>query len=60
MDLDEIWRCARRIPEEWYERDLDGLHRITEALYRRRSRIRDLITDFRKSKRNPFPNWTEE
>jgi hypothetical protein len=59
MDLDEIWHCARRIPEEWYEHDLDGLHRITQALYKRRLRIRDLITDFRRSKRNPFPNWTQ-
>jgi len=46
-----------RIPAEWYEQDLDGLRRITEALYRRRVRIRDLITDFRRSTRNPFPNW---
>jgi hypothetical protein len=59
MDLGEIWRMARRIPEEWYEHDMDGLHRITEALYKRRHRIRDLITDFRRSKRNPFPNWTQ-
>jgi hypothetical protein len=59
MDLDEIWRFARRIPEEWYEHDSDGLCRITEALYRRRCRIRDLITGFRRSNRNPFPSWTE-
>jgi hypothetical protein len=59
MDLEEIWRIARLIPEEWYEHDLDGLSRITEALHRRRIRIRHLISDFRRSKRNPFPNWTE-
>jgi hypothetical protein len=59
MSLDEIWHFARRIPEEWYEHDLEGLRRITEALYRRRSKIRDLISDFRKSTRNPFPNWRE-
>ncbi len=57
MSLDEIWRFAREIPEEWYEHDLEGLSRITEALYRRRSQIRGLITDFRESTRNPFPNW---
>jgi hypothetical protein len=57
MSLDEIWCVARQIPEEWYEHDLEGLSRITEALYRRRSKIRGLITDFRKSTRNPFPNW---
>lgn len=59
MGLDEIWQLARRIPEEWYEHDLDGLTRLVTTLYRRRSRIRDLITDFRKSNRTPFPNWTE-
>ena len=57
MSLDEIWHVARQIPEEWYEHDLEGLSRITKTLYRRRSRIRGLITDFRKSTRNPFPNW---
>jgi hypothetical protein len=57
MSLDEIWHVARQIPEEWYEHDVQGLSRITEALYRRRSKIRGLITDFRKSTRHPFPNW---
>ena len=28
-------------------------------MYQRRSATRDLITDFRKSTRNPFPNWTD-
>jgi hypothetical protein len=57
MGLDELWHIAYQIPEEWYEHDVEGLSRITEALYRRRSKIRGLITDFRKSTRNPFPNW---
>ena len=30
MDLDAIWRCAADIPEEWYEGDRDGLHRLVE------------------------------
>lgn len=57
LSLDEIWHVAREIPGEWYEHDLEGLGRITEALYMRRSKIRGLITDFRQSTRNPFPNW---
>lgn len=57
MSLDEIWSVARQIPEEWYEHDGEGLRKITEELYRRRSKIRGLITDFRESPRNPFPNW---
>jgi hypothetical protein len=33
---------------------------MVEALYRRRLMIRDLITAFRQSSRNPFPNWDEK
>jgi hypothetical protein len=58
MCSEEIWRYAHRIPAEWYEHDSDGLARICEGLYKRRLLIRDLITAFRKSPRNPFPNWT--
>ena len=59
MEADTIWRCAAAIPEEWYEGDRDGLYRLVEALHRRRGAIRNLITEFRKSSRNPFPNWSE-
>lgn len=52
----EIWRLAD-IPEEWYEGDADGLHRLVETLYARRSIVRSLISEFRESNRNPFPNW---
>jgi hypothetical protein len=57
MDADAIWRCAAWIPEEWYEGNKDGLHRLVEALYNRRRLIRRLISIFRESMRNPFPNW---
>ena len=57
MDSDIIWRCAVDIPEDWYEGDRDGLHRLVEALYRRRCLIRRLISIFRESVRSPFPNW---
>src|SRR5580692_10777615 len=59
MDLDKIWRLAADIPEEWYEGDTDGLHRLVETLYARRSVIRSLVSEFRKSNRNPFPEWRE-
>jgi hypothetical protein len=59
MDLDIIWHCASEIPEEWYEGDRDGLHRLVEALHHRRGAIRQLIGEFRISSRNPFPNWRE-
>lgn len=59
MDAHTIWRCAADIPEEWYEGDRDGLNRLVEALHRRRGAIRNLITQFRRSSRSPFPNWLE-
>ena len=59
MDSDTIWRCAADIPEEWYEGDRDGLHRLVEALYDRRVIIRKLISAFHRSTRNPFPNWQD-
>jgi len=59
MDSDTIWRCAAEIPEEWYEGNRDSLHRLVEALHHRRGAIRNLITEFRRSSRNPFPNWRD-
>jgi hypothetical protein len=58
VGVQEIWEIAGGVPPEWYEFDTDGLHRLVEALHRRRSIIRDLITQFRSSSRNPFPRWT--
>jgi hypothetical protein len=58
IDIDQIWRIAAEIPAEWYEFDTAGVNRLVEALYCRRSIIRALITAFRKSSRNPFPDWT--
>jgi hypothetical protein len=57
INVDEIWGIASNIPPERYEFDADGLHRLVETLYQRRSTIRDLITQFCSSSRNPFPLW---
>jgi hypothetical protein len=59
MDAHAIWQCATEIPEEWYEGDREGLNRLLEALHHRRGAIQKLITEFRRSSRNPFPNWRE-
>jgi hypothetical protein len=59
MDAHTIWRCAADIPEEWCEGDRDGLDRLVQALHQRRGAIRNLITEFRRSSRNPLPNWRE-
>jgi hypothetical protein len=57
MSWFDLWHCASEIPAAWYEKDREGLRRIVEALYERRSLIRTLIEAFRDSSRNPFPNW---
>jgi len=59
MDAQAIWRCAADIPAEWYEGDRIGLERLVETLRHRRPAIRRLIGEFRRSSRNPFPNWRE-
>lgn len=72
MDRDTLWNLAQGMPEEWWNRDKvpdnmpkewwdrkfpSELSRLVETLYQRRSKIRDLITAFRESSRNPFPQW---
>ena len=57
LDYVELWRCAAEIPHEWFEHDGEGLFSLIDTLHQRRSKVRDLITDFRESGRNPFPHW---
>jgi hypothetical protein len=58
-DIIDLWQCAETIPPEWYGYEYGALERLVEELYGRRLMIRDLITAFRQSSRNPFPNWAE-
>lgn len=57
LDINDLWGCAADLPPEWCEPDPDDLPRLIDDLCRRRSKIRDLIAQFRDSSRNPFPNW---
>lgn len=59
MSVDLIWSCAADIPEEWYDGDREGLERLVEKLCQRRQIIRRLISIFRESARNPFPDWKD-
>ncbi len=59
MDPDQLWSITEGLPEEWYGSDRLGLERLIETLYQRRRLIRDLITDFRYSSREPFPQWRD-
>jgi hypothetical protein len=60
MSDDLIWRAAGEIPPEWYGQEWDALEALVCLLLRRRARVRELITAFRTSTRQPFPNWLED
>jgi hypothetical protein len=57
MAAETIWAAASEIPPEWYGGDLGEIETLVEKLLRRRSRIRELIEEFGKSEREPFPKW---
>jgi hypothetical protein len=51
-----IQEIAGIIPPEWTG-DWDDMRKLTEAIVERRSKVRELITAFRNSTRQPFPAW---
>ncbi|HWX55532.1 MAG TPA: HipA family kinase [Verrucomicrobiae bacterium] len=59
IDSADIWSLTEGMPEEWWSHHgpFEDLARLVESLGQRRSSIRDLITAFRNSSRNPFPYW---
>jgi hypothetical protein len=59
FDSAELSSFAESIPPEWYEGDWDALDALLKKILQRRARVRELISDFRLSSRNPFPNWKE-
>lgn len=59
FDPEWVREIAEVIPPEWYESDWAALKRLTDQIVARRSKVRELITAFRHSSRQPFPAWTE-
>jgi hypothetical protein len=59
MAAETVWSTASEIPPEWYGGDLSEMEALVEELLARRSRIRELIAEFGKSDRKPFPKWVE-
>jgi hypothetical protein len=57
MPAETVWAAANEIPPEWYGGDLDEMEALVEKLLARRSRIRELIEEFGKTDRQPFPKW---
>jgi hypothetical protein len=52
-----LWKIAEEIPPEWYGGDPRAIEDLMEILLKRRSRVRELIGEFKESHREPFPNW---
>jgi hypothetical protein len=52
-----IHEVAGAVPPEWTGNDWSALERLAEAIVERRSKVRELITAFQNSSRQPFPAW---
>ena len=57
MKAGTLWEIAEAVPPEWYGGDTAVIEQLMEQMLRRRSKVRDLIAEFRDSDRVPFPMW---
>jgi len=57
MAEDVLWAAANETPPEWYGGDTAEVETLVEKVLARRNMIRDRIDEFRRSDREPFPNW---
>jgi len=60
MDTEAIWTIAEIVPPEWYGGDTSVLEGLIEQLLVRRGLVRELISSFRDSNREPFPMWEKK
>jgi hypothetical protein len=54
---ESLGRIAEEVPPQWYGGNPGELERLMETMLRRRSKVRELIGQFRDSSRAPFPHW---
>jgi hypothetical protein len=54
---DTIDQAVKQIPPEWIAGDRDAFDRMMERLMRKRKGVPALISDVRRAKSEPFPNW---
>jgi len=59
LSAETVWAAASEVPPEWYGGDLSEMEALVEKLLARQSKIRELIEDFGRSDRRPFPKWVE-
>ena len=57
VEAGALWEIAEAVPPEWYGGDTAVIERLMEQMLRRRSKVRELIGEFRNSDREPFPMW---
>ena len=57
MSPETLWEIAETVPLEWYGGNTAAIKRLLATLRQRSERVRELITSFRRSEREPFPNW---
>ena len=56
----KLWEIAEVVPPEWYGGDTAVIERLMQQMLHRRERVRELITSFRDSNREPFPLWEKK
>ena len=52
-----IREVSEIVPPEWTGHDGKALEELSEMIVARRNKVRELITAFRNSTRQPFPRW---
>jgi len=52
-----LWEVAEAVPPEWYGGNTSLIERLMEQMLARTTRVRELISAFRDSDREPFPMW---
>jgi hypothetical protein len=57
FDPATVLEIAGDIPPAWTGPDWDALGKLVETIIARRAKVRELITAFRNSSRQPFPEW---
>jgi len=57
MEPARIYEAAGQVPPEWYDNEWEAMEKLVEQLIKRRGRVRELVEEFRKSSRQPFPGW---
>lgn len=54
-----LMSIANSIPPEWYDGDWECLQCLLERLCLRRTKVKELLWETRKTRPYAFPNWTE-